>query len=417
MRAFAFSLLLCALTVQAQNYKVIFSFAGPDGAFPNSGFLVDASGNVYGTTSGGGLQFARCKALGGCGTIFRLSATASGRWSASEYKFKGGTNDGSEPAGSLVADAAGNLYGVTNGGGSTGFGTAFKASFANGVLSETPVYSFQGTPAADGAYPAAGLAIDTAGNLYGTTTQGGQYNKGAVFELSPNSSGGWTETLIYSFSGAVDGWSPQAPLTLDAAGNLYGTTIAGGLPNTSTCLSGCGVVFELSPNSSGGWTETVLHAFDYSDGKWPASKLVFDASGNLYGTAVWGGNVSTSCQFGSSIGCGVVFQLSNVSGQWNEKTIFTFNDANGANPFGLAFDPSGNLFGATVDGGAGQAGTVYRLTRGPNGFWNERVIQPFSAGTGGGGPSGVTFDSSGKIFGAANYAGTTGYGVIFSIQP
>ena len=410
MRAFAFSLLLCALTVQAQNYKVIFSFAGPDGAFPNSGFLVDASGNVYGTTSGGGLQFPRCP--DGCGTIFRLSPTASGRWSIGEYKFRGGTNDGAEPAGGLVADQAGNIYGVTTGGGSAGFGTVFKTTF--GSLNETPVYSFQGG-LADGAYPAAGLAIDTAGNLYGTTTEGGQYNKGAVFELSPNSSGGWTETVIYSFSGAADGWSPYAPLTLDAAGNLYGTTVAGG--NASTCLSGCGVVFELSPDSSGGWTETVLHAFDYSDGKWPQAKLVFDASGSLYGTVVWGGNVSTSCQFGSSIGCGVVFELSNVNGQWNEKTIFTFNDANGANPFGLAVDPSGNLFGATGDGGAGQAGTVYRLTRGPNGFWNEKVIQPFSAGTGGGGPSGVTFDSSGKIFGAATYAGTTGYGVIFSIQP
>ena len=411
MRPFAFSLLLCALTLQAQNYKVIFSFAGPDGAFPNSGSMVDASGNVYGTTFGGGLKLPRCP--DGCGTIFRLSPTASGRWSVAESKFRGGANDGSEPAGGLVADQAGNIYGVTAGGGSAGFGTVFKASFA--PVSETPVYSFQGTPAADGAYPAAGLAIDTAGNLYGTTTEGGQYNKGTVFELSPNSIGGWTETVIYSFSGAADGWGPYAPLTLDAAGNLYGTTGAGG--TTNTCVSGCGVVFELSPNSSGGWTETVLHAFDYSDGRWPQAKLVFDASGNLYGTAVWGGNVSTSCQFGSSIGCGVVFELSNVSGQWQEKTIFKFNDANGANPLGLAFDVSGNLYGTTGDGGPGHAGTVYRLTRGSNGYWSEKVIQPFSAGTGGGGPSGITFDSSGRIFGVADYAGTTGYGVIFSIEP
>ena len=175
---------------------------------------------------------------------------------------------------------------------------------SGGSGSESALYSFSG--GSDPKFPYAGLIFDKAGNLYGTTEFGGANNQGTVFEIIPNSNGSWNETVLYSFTGSTDGGQPYGSLVLDAAGNLYGTTNFGG---SSNCNLGCGTVFELTPGS-GGWSETVLYTFTGgSDGREPYARLLSDASGNLYGTTMLGGNIGSVC----STGCGTVFKLTHGS--------------------------------------------------------------------------------------------------------
>src|ERR1019366_934096 len=209
--------------------KVLYSFIhnGTDGGFPQAGLIFDAAGNLYGTTSEGGTS-SSCS--GGCGTVFELTPTAGGGWT------------------------------------------------------EKVLHNFNSN-GTDGANPYAGLIFDAAGNLYGTTTVGGTYYYGTVFELTPTAGGGWTEKVLHSFNyNGTDGNNPQASLTIDAAGNLYGTTSGGG-----TYGNYKGTVFELTPAAGGDWTETVLHNFVGPDGAAPLAGLIFDAAGNLYGTTSGGG--------------------------------------------------------------------------------------------------------------------------------
>jgi uncharacterized repeat protein (TIGR03803 family) len=197
--------------------------------------------------------------------------------------------------------------------------------------------------------------LDRAGNLYGTTAAGGTgagLGSGVVFKLSQTSRG-WRETVLHNFRGN-DGAYPSAPVTFDTAGNLYGTAIGG-----ATCSGGvgCGLVFKLSPHVDGNWTYTVLHGFGGMDGDEPLAGLTFDAAGNLYGTTVGGG----------AFGEGVVFKLvPNGDGTWSERVLHSFQKgAGGANPLvAVTFDPDGNLYGTTVDGGFGVygGGVVYKLT-------------------------------------------------------
>jgi uncharacterized repeat protein (TIGR03803 family) len=230
--------------------------------------------------------------------------------------------DGSLPSGPLIFDSKGDLYGTTYGGGA-GYGIVFEVGpSGSGGWKETILYTFQG--GSDGANPNAGLIFDQAGNLYGTTSAGGANKDGTVFELSPSGSGEWTETVLYSFgASSSDGAFPSSSLIFDGLGNLYGTTQGGGV--SSYCGSGgCGTVFELSPNGSGGWKETVLYSFgaNSSDGSQPNSPLTFDRKGNLYGTTPGGGN---SCEELLFNGCGTVFELSpNGSGGWTETVYITF---------------------------------------------------------------------------------------------
>jgi len=275
--------------------KVLYNFGSSrtDGTHPYSDLILDATGNLYGTTSAGGTR--------NMGTVFELARTTGGAWTRAvlhNFTFNPtNRHDGSGPQAALVFDHSGNLYGTTAGGGvghcHGGCGTVFElAPRSGGGWTETVLHTFEqnGT---DGFLPLAGLIFDTAGNLYSTTQDGGTIGDGTAFELTPQTGGGWKETVLHSFGKGKDGLVADAPLIFDTAGNLYGTTAQGGY-----ALSTGGTVFELSPKSGGGWTEKLLHSFGAgTDGNQPYVGLVRDGSGNLYGTTTFGGTHNNGTVF------------------------------------------------------------------------------------------------------------------------
>jgi len=337
--------------------------------------------------------------------------------------------DGSSPLGPLIFDSKGDLYGTTYGGGA-GYGIVFEVGpNGSGGWKETILYTFQG--GSDGANPSAGLIFDQAGNLYGTTSAGGANKDGTVFELSPSGSGEWTETVLYSFgASSSDGVAPSSPLIFDPLGNLYGTTELGGV--SSYCGSvGCGTVFELIRNGSGGWTETVLYNFgaNSADGGRPVSPLIFDRKGNLYGTTAEGGSGGCTLLF---IGCGTAFELSpKGSGGWTETVLYNFlggaNGQDGEGPAaGLIFDQAGNLYGTTEFGGNSGCsysgyplgcGTVFELSPGGSGSWTETILYRFQPTNDGTNPqAGLIFDQAGNLYGTSS-EGTSNAGAVFELTP
>ncbi len=371
--------------------------------------IVDSAGNLYGTTQLGGTS-QNCQGLG-CGTVYELSPNSSGGWTATTlHNFSGG-NDGEWPAAGLVRDSAGNLYGTTqNGGGSKGCtygcGVVFKLSpSTSGAWTETVLYRFTGGN--DGSEPVASLTLGSGGVLYGTTSFGGASTAGVVFKLT-HSSTGWTQTVLHNFIG-TDGQYPESPLTVDSAGNLYGTTAEGGSHNA-------GVVYRLAP-SSRGWTLAVLHNFTGgSDGQDPVGALTFDASGALYGATQYGGSKSATG------GSGVVFRLSHSGNLWREAVLYTFTGAaDGANPSaGVTFDASGNLYGTTSYGyptgcnslfGCGQ---VFQLTR-ASGNWALGALYPIPLWL----PSlgGLTRNSAGNLFFTASDQHYFAFGDVYELVP
>ena len=385
----------------ADHQTVLHSFGnGSDGMGPIGGLLMDAAGNLYGVTYGGGIY--QCYG-GGCGTVFELSRVPGGRWTETVLYNFANTNDGGGPDAGLIMDAAGNLYGVTAYGGLNGdLGTVFELSpGAGGTWTETVLYSFSGN---DGRDPAGSLIMDAAGNLYGLTDDGGAYGEGIAFELSPSGGGGWTETVLHSFGNGSDAAYPAGSLIMDAAGNLYGATMQGG----SYCPGyGCGTVFELSPAQGGGWTETVLYSFNGSDGFQPRAGLVMDATGNLYGTTVQGGPY---CFFG----CGTVFELSpSVGGGWTEMTLYNFQnppDAEGPDTV-LILDSAGNLYGTASLAGNYGYGAVFEVSP-RQGSWTETQLYSFGRDADGGGSGGVIMDRFGDLYGEGGggiYYGGTAY--------
>jgi uncharacterized repeat protein (TIGR03803 family) len=350
------------LTPEAGGWKrtILHSFNtdGTDGFWVTGGLVFDASGNLYGTTEFGGT--GNCTTgVGGCGTVFELTPTASGEWVETIlHNFQG--SDGFEAHAGPIIDASGNLYGTMASGGFFGQGTVYELSpNANGEWIEKTLHHFTGGN--DGGVPYGSLLIDAAGNLYGMASAGGgattacRYGCGTVFELSPSASGHWNGTVLHSFSKNLhDGNYPYAGLILDAAGNLYGSTLSGGGQKNR------GIVFELRPNAdrSGKWTEKILHNFNdkLQDGVNPSGTLIFDASsGNLYGVTLVGG----------SSGGGTVFKLTpTASGSWTETLVHQFGKGgvDGYNPnAGLIFGSSGNLFGTTGQGGTYNEGTVFEV--------------------------------------------------------
>ena len=331
----------------------VFGTNNNDGAWPTAGLILDKDGNLYGTTWDGG-------AYGNAGLVFELVPN-HGKWTEKLlHSFNQNGKDGFYPYAGLIPDTARNLYGTTYFGGAYSCGTyscgtVFELIPNHGKWTEKLLHSFNGN---DGANPEAALMMDPAGNLYGTTQQGGTYGKGTVFELIPNH-GKWTEKVLHSFNGK-DGAGPAASLIRDAAGNLYGTTWEGGAPGSACFGYGCGTVVELLLNG-GEWTEKVLHSFKQDGSGYSlADSLTLDTDGNLYGTTYYGGADETGC---AAYGCGTVFELIRNNGKWTEKVLHSFNETDGGRPWaGVIFDSAGNLYGTTVAGGAMDAGTVFEIT-------------------------------------------------------
>jgi hypothetical protein len=441
--------------------KVLHSFQGGanDGSDPAGGVIFDAHGNLYGATTGGGP--ASCGPIAGeCGTVFQLTPPAQkgGSWTETLiYQFKGkGSNDASVPNGGLILDASGNLYGVTAYGGTgdcvllgvkAGCGTVYELSppsEKSGTWTETILYSFP--TARQGYLPNGNLVFDSAGNLYGATQFGGGHGTtcngfyqycGAIFELSPPKTKGreWTEKVVYGFKGVApgkqfgDGANPNGALVLDSKGTIYGTTFFGGNNVKGECQggaggTGCGIVFELTaPSQKGGrWTKKVLHQFDGKDGANSAAGVIFDGSGNLYGTTL----------FGPPHGFGLIFELKKPTGRshlWTEAVLHAFSDGNdGAGPMaGLTFDPRGSLYSTAYRGSGGsQYGDVFRLQppSGKHGHWAFTVLYGFSGSLDAAQPAAaLVFDRAGNLYGTSQYGGTgTGCGTgacgtVFEVSP
>jgi uncharacterized repeat protein (TIGR03803 family) len=408
--ALAFTLTLGLATLapsaQGQTFSVLHSFTGgADGSQPVfNGLIQNGSGTLYGSTGMGGNL--TCNSGAGCGVVFKMDPVtgketvlyrftngADGAFPGSTlllvgtvlygiggggpfpsfgnvfkldnagnatvaYSFTGGT-DGAYPFGSLAHDAVGNVYGATEQGGlfvcndDAGCGTVFKIDTAG---NESVLYSFtegdNGVDGKDGAFPTSGVIRDSAGNLYGTTPVGGVVSCfgigcGTVFKV--DSSG--TQTVLYSFTAGADGLSPSGALVRDSAGNLYGTTAQGGGSGCSGGF-GCGTVFKI--DSAG--NETLLYSFKGgADGDQPIGGLIRDSAGNIYGTTVFGGNLSC----GSRLGCGTVFKL---DGAGIKKVLHRFGGLDGAYPYtALIRDSGGNLYGTTSAGGTAGHGTVYKV--------------------------------------------------------
>ena len=258
------------------SQTVIHYFSGgDDGSGPGAGLTIDHQGNLYGVTPTGGAN--------GLGVIYQLSPAVSGNWNFTViHTFTGGTDGSSGSAGRLLLHA-GRLYGVATTGGANGKGTAYelKPSHAGEWTLKT-IYAFQGQP--DAGFPYGGLLLGTSEKLYGTTYYDGANNLGSVYELSRTAMGGWKERVLYSFQGGSDGQNSLSNLVIDAAGNLYGTTSEGG----ASCS--CGTIFKLTPGPNGIWTESVAHRFQGPpDGAFPYNGMVADAAGNFYGATVHGG--------------------------------------------------------------------------------------------------------------------------------
>jgi len=357
---------------EANTEQVLYNFQGePSGAQPNGGLIRDDEGNFYGTTYGGGTS--------NFGTIFQMK-----RGRVKTLFSFGNFTDNAQPTCKLIRDAAGNLY-----------GSAGRTGVKSGVFKLTPqgaesvLHSFNG--GGDGLGQVSDLVADAAGNLYGTTDGGGVRDSGTVFKLTPAG----VETVLYSFRGGNDGGLPKNKdgMTLDAEGNLYGTTYMGGANNFGT-------IFKVTPSGQ----HTVLHSFGGLDGIRPYSGVVMDGAGNLYGTT----------QDGGSPDDGLVYQLT-PEGTLNVLYTFTGGSDGGTSITGVILDRLGNLYGVTSSGGNSSLGTVYQIT--PEG--TKTVLYNFlgfDAGDGSYPAAGLLMDGKGNLYGTTTSGGTTGNGTIFKVS-
>jgi uncharacterized repeat protein (TIGR03803 family) len=371
----------------AATETVLYNFCSQpncgDGAYPRLSGLTSYNGNFYGTTEEGGAN--------GVGTVFELSPNGSGGYNETVlYSFCSVANcaDGQSPLANVIFDNLGNMYGTTGAGGANNIGAVFELNPAGSSWTETVLYSFTG---ASGANPAGGLITDPAGNLYGTNQDG------YVFELSP-SDGSWTEQTIYSSSQIAPG------LTMDAAGNIFGASYR--------------IVFELSPNGSGGWNPTVIHTFTggTKDGYDAFGTPVLDSAGNLYGTTYEGG----------AHDYGTVWKLTPVTtgkkkGTWTEKLLHSFKGGtkDGSVPYaGVVLDASGNIYGTTTYGGKYGLGTVFELAAPAAGktAYTEKILWSFNLTDGEYPYDSLILDGS-NLYGTTYYGGSSGYGVVFEVTP
>jgi uncharacterized repeat protein (TIGR03803 family) len=375
---------ICAGTLFATSTffreKILYGFASysGDGAYPRAGLVVDPAGNLFGTTNLGGAY--------NDGTVFELIRKAGGKWTEKIlYSFSDGA-DGAFPTAGVILDTAGNLYGTTNAGGSNAQGTVFELTpKAGGVWTEKVLHSFGNGK--DGEGPYVGLVFDGHGNLYGTTYAGGADGLGTVFELTPEAGGKWAEKVLHSFGHGTDGASPYAGLITDAAGDLYGTTYGGG-------AGGLGTVFELT-SSGAKWAEKVLHSFSGADGEHAVAGLVFDHAGNLYGATET-----------------TIFELTRkAGGGWTERVLNNSGTENN-----LIFGDGGNLYGTTYLGGLHDEGTVFELAHKAGGKWMYLSLYDFLGGVDGANPlAGLALDRSGNMYGTTYLGGLHDEGTVFEM--
>jgi len=390
------------------QFKILHGFTGMngDGGGLQGSVALDEQGNVYGTTFGGGTYNA--------GTVFELSPAPNAEWNETILHSFDGYGDGGGPLGGPIVDGEGNVYGTTDDDGPYHGGTAFELSPSPNGWTEQILHNFCSQPdCEDGASSWASLTIDGAGNLFGTGH--------VAFELSRNFNGTWIETTLHVFTGQNgDGVTPRTGVIFDRAGNLYGTAGGGGSPK---CYGGgCGTVYELRPildGPDGGWSESILHAFGFSqnDGQLPSlGELAIDKTGNLYGTTSQGG--ANLC----FAGCGTILELSRSStGRWIEKILYNFKfDASGFDPGGgVVIDKVGNLYGTTIEGGSQNCGcgVVYKLSPQPGGQWQYTVLHNFIGIDGAQPDANLTLDTQGNLYGTTLTGGPGGAGVVFELTP
>jgi uncharacterized repeat protein (TIGR03803 family) len=389
-----------AATQATEN--VIHIFSGPDGINPILGVTFDSAGNLYGVASGGGSSHN--------GTVYELIPRSNGTWSEKTLLSFDGGPGGSTPVGGVVFDSKGNLYGTTKLGGHNSVGVVYELTPSNsGNWTEIALHNFGSS--GDGAYPVGNIAIDSNGNIFGTTEGGGAFGNGTevqggtVFELSLNA-GIWKEKVLHSFGGGSDGDVPKAGVILDTHGNAYGTTYAGG-------PYGQGTVFEIS---TAGGALKIIHGFNpgalKGDAAHPATGVTLDSQGNLYGGSTRGFD---PVQFE---GGGIVYKLSpQTGGGWKETLLFALGHDEFSDPIysNLVLDSAGHLYGTALEWGGGRLFKTTPVT-GTHVTWN--FINLFS-GTAGARPAvgSLAIDSAGKLYGATQAGGSNKDGVVFSITP
>ena len=406
------SIFLLVSAASAQSTEtVLYSFQGTTDGDAPGGLIAGPDGSFYGVAASGGAN--------GLGVVYQLTppAEAGEPWIESVlYSFQGGS-DGYQPYSGLARDSAGNLYGVTyNGGGIDDYGVVYEVSPSSGGWTEKVIYAFQGPTVGDGFAPNGTLAIGPSGQLFGTTGYGGAGDYGTVYQLTPSHSGAWTEKVLYSFTGGADGGEPFAGPIRASNGVLYGTTAVGG-------TSSLGTAYSLT-ESAGSWAESVIHSFagGERDGSGPESPLYLDASGNLFGATPTG--IGKTCS-GGLTGCGMFFELSpNPSGGWTETVLYAFKGGDdGSQPTGaIISNGHGTFWGTTLSGGSGYCddtvgygcGTVYQL-RNLGGRGTETTLYAFQDGDDGAYPQAGVVLKGGKLYGTANQGGSTQSGVIFEI--
>ena len=400
----------------ASREEVLHQFrGGRDGSQPSGNLILGANGNLYGMTEFGGPR--------GDGTVFELALGVRGASERIIYRFQGRT-DGAQPQAGLLAGQNGVLFGTTSIGGyrhciDYGCGTVFELIPSGTSYSERVIHRF-GKSAQDGVGPEDALVADSTGSLYGTTRFGGGGGFiGVVFKLTPSGSS-FHESIIHHFQpGMSDGQYPEAGVIIDSAGALYGTTTLGG--SGSNCGEGCGIVYKLTPSRKG-YRESVIYNFQNSpDGAVPSAGLLEDASGALYGTTGFGGELSSNCPSG----CGTIFKLTPSGNGYSESVLYSFKGgSDGSAPqAGLTVGTNGVLYGTTEDGGTGGVGTIYSLTPSPSGY-AELVVHSFHPGDDGANPiAGLLAGSNGALYGMTPNGGrfpcgsSGGCGVAFALMP
>jgi len=396
--------LAAGTTAGAGNEQVIYSFAGgADGEYPDTELAIDGAGNLYGTTVQGGRYNS--------GTVFQLRLSNGGWIHTVLYDFRGGA-DGGEPYKGVTLDGHGNLYGTAVVGGNfmgpcieQGCGVVYRLTTTGGRWSQSVIHSFTGT-GGDGYGPGSPVALDSFGNVYGTTPTGGAHGLGIVYQLVPGGIGNWTEKIIHTFTGGLDGGTGSAARPIvTLAGRLIGVCTVGG-------ANGAGTIYELMPKQSGEWSERTLYAFkDEPDSGFPYGGVVTDRAGSLYGTTYYAG----------ANDLGTVYELSRRNGTWTETSLYSFRGGtDGSAPIStLTAAADGTLYGTTSEGGAAcGCGTIFKLSNVDGKLVYSVVYRFQGAPDGAFAYNGLIADLSGKVlYGTTVHGGTGDDGAVYEFVP